>query len=258
MKSTASAKPLNKIETCFAIKLAHCRSLSQCFDCLMAELSSFDIKHGMYAVGIGRTNNFPITYAVIANYPNDFMQEYAEKDMFLYDEGVQWAINQEKTLVWDEEIHEDYHLIETEQVDRFASKYGISYGFTVPLVNQHPELFSGLGLSVTGIDKHDFHQRILPCLPQIESLCSLFSRQIAAFNTYQEMKGRGKLQFPVLTMNEIEVLSCIARGMELRDIAALRKTGVDNINAFSKNIRRKLKSDNLPQAIYKACALRII
>lgn len=242
----------------FCNRLTFCNDLKESFACLMAELSSYGILHGMYAVGVGRKKNIPITFAVISSYPEAFMKAYTEKDMFQHDEGVQWAISNDETLIWDEVITEGYYSKEAEQVDRLAAKYGIRYGFSIPLLGQNSQVFGGVGLSATGIDKETFHSELVPRLPEVEALCQLFSRATASFSKYQEMKGRGKLQFPVLTQNEIEVLAAISRGIELKEIAQMRNTGVDNINAFSRNIRRKLKAENLPQAIYKASVLHII
>ncbi|WP_299981066.1 autoinducer binding domain-containing protein [uncultured Pseudoteredinibacter sp.] len=233
-------------------------SFKECFELLATKLQEFGIRHIFYGMGVGRCDRIETTFGTLSNHPPEFLEFYSQADVFEHDEEVQWGAHKADTLIWGEEKAKEFDSPGAQKMAKFQVKYGVQHGLTIPLPNTHPAVFAAIGLSATGMDQEEFEKRVLPKQEQIELLCRVFARITEYHNIYQELAGPGRLQFPQLTDSELEVLSLISKGLELKQIADIRNTGIDNINIFSRNIRKKLKAENLPQAIYKASALRII
>lgn len=242
----------------FLERLSAAQSFHECFELLAAKLKQYGIHHLFYGMGIGRCEHIATTFGTLSNHPPEFLEFYAREDVFEHDEEVRWGALKNETLIWGDEAAKEFDSPGAKKMASFQQKYRVQCGLTIPLPNMHPAIFSALGLSATGLSPDEFADRVLVNQAEIENLCRFFARVSEYHDIYRELSGPGRLQFPPLTDNELEVLSLIAKGIELRQIAEIRQTGIDNINVFSRNIRKKLKAENLPQAIYKASALRII
>lgn len=229
-----------------------------CFELLIVKLEEYGIRHIFYGMGVGRCEHIETTFGTLSNHPPEFLEFYSRADIFEHDDEVQWGVHKTQTLIWGDVAAEEFDSPGAQKMASFQKRFGVKHGLTIPLPCTHPAVFAAIGLSATGLGLQEFNQRVLPHQEELEILCRVFARVTEYHNIFHELSGPGRLQFPQLTDNELEVLSLIAKGLELKQIADIRNTGIGNINVFSRNIRKKLKSDNLPQAIYKASALRII
>ena len=170
---------------------------------------------------------------IINTYPKDWLEHYLKKQYYLYDPIFS---NSGKVLLpfsWGKRTFERLSSSQ-EQIFNEASKYGIKYGTTIPLL---PRPDGQCFLNILD------HVNIHPYITYALTLATQFYYdRRSMLDSWKYING--------LTHREKEILSMKSQGLSIKIIADKLSIANSTVVFHLRNIRQKLNTTSLGQALF--------
>jgi DNA-binding CsgD family transcriptional regulator len=186
-------------------------------------------------------------FGVLQNYPEDWMQHYAEKDYARIDPVTAYCLNKMETFTWAE-IPQRMNMTRQQfQCLNMGIEAGLYNGVCTPLWG--PNQFAGVGLaSAEKVDSFDGN------LDLITAYCNHF---YIAFQRLNRKTDRPEHNI-YLTARENEVLTWAAIGKTNGEIGIILTLSEDTVDSYFRTAFRKLNANTRVMAVSKALSYGLI
>lgn len=180
----------------------------------------------------------------MARLPKEWVFTYLNKKMYKDDPVIIRSSNVSEPFSWDEAFHK-CHL---PPIFTLAKKHGIEQGFSVP-IHEPGSAFGSMHFATTESNL-SFKKEILKNKHKLSYLSYLAHH-------YRPAEAR-QINGQNLTERELECLRWIAMGKTYSEIALILCIKERTVKYHARNIKNKMNSINMKQAMIKALQMNFI
>lgn len=193
--------------------------------------------HGVCGIGVLSSGKLASIKKILhLDYPSQWMQLYASKELYKVDPIVRYNVKAEKSYLW-EEATESYREKEDISFMRLASDFGLRYGLAAGFKEERVGLMSLFSFSGVGNHFGEHHKEILNTL--VPHVHVAFER-VCAIERKKTMD---------LSNREREVLAWVKEGKTNWEISMILSISERTVKFHVQNIEHKLNAVNKAHAI---------
>ena len=186
-------------------------------------------------------------HGIMSNYPEDWVEYYKEKNYLALDPVAQQAYQTSEPFFW-KNLH--YKLMNPHQkiIMLECEEAGLHHGIGVPLHGAQRAL-AGIGLATSNKEKPELNKVQLAKI-------GIVAHQFHV--SYYNLLKDEKVQKPLLTKKENEILKWLAIGKTAYEISVILNCTERTVQFHTYNIYQKLEANSKTLAIIKAIKLGLI
>ncbi len=197
----------------FWYEMNHCSTVDQCWELFLSELHKHNFPHVIYGYSIGPYNTEETKLYWKGNYPSQFMDYYLKDNNYFYDESVWWCYKYTEINDWLVEVSGDCpDPAKALELDDNCRNMGIDCGFSVPARYPNNNVYGGVGISATGIEREDYNLNYRPKIPYIQNIVYMFVERCHMLQKFPVFTNQQHTFIPRLSELEKSLLKEEANG----------------------------------------------
>lgn len=235
-------------------KAAAVKSESELFTVYLDAVKNHGLDRALFCIA---TDHYDIDQkpgvGVIHNYPGDWMQYYFEKSFDKIDPVMIYGLSQAGSYTWN--VIPTRMTLNKKQIDclNYGKEAGLNNGICTPLRGPHNQL---AGLSLASSEKTDSFDG------KIDLITAYSNHFYLAWKRFNLQKKSEKDEIttpnPILTEQERDVLSWVAKGKTDWEIGEIKTISASTVDFHMRNIFKKLDANNRILAVVKAMSYGLI